>query len=124
MIDPQSPRPARTGLPDPDTILSEALLRPPPRVLPAAADGVAVASRPVITYRILRTNQVDPYDRPLAEAAIAFAARAAGDEFRGTARKAAKIAIANADAEDFTDLADLIASLPAEAAMIQRDPPI
>lgn len=124
MTDPRSPRLARTGLPDPSTIVSEALLRPPRLVLLAAADDADAAARPVITYRILRTNQVDPYDRPLAEAAIAFAARAAGDEFRGTARKAAKIAIANAETEVFTDLADLIASLPADAVMIQRDPPI
>jgi hypothetical protein len=94
--------------------------------VPAAADAAAAAARPAITYRILRTNQVDPYDRPLADAeiAVAVAARATGDAFQGTARKAAKIAIANAETEVFADLADLIASLPAEADMIQRDPPI
>jgi len=52
------------------------------------------------------------------------AAAAAGDNFRGTARKAAKLSIANAPLETFTDLSALIASLPPHKAMVKHVPPI
>ena len=47
-----------------------------------------------------------------------------GDNFRGTARKAAKLSIANAPPETFTDLSTLIASLPSHKAMVNHVPPI
>jgi len=52
------------------------------------------------------------------------AAAAGGDKFRGTARKAAKLSIANAQMETFSDLQVLINSLAPEAAMANHVPPI
>ena len=48
----------------------------------------------------------------------------AGDNFRGTSRKAVKLSIANAPLESFGDVKDLIATLPAHAAMVNRSPRI
>ncbi|MGH9719827.1 MAG: hypothetical protein ACRD8O_06415 [Bryobacteraceae bacterium] len=53
-----------------------------------------------------------------------MAARAPNDNFRGTARKAAKLSIANAPLETFADLPGLIATLPAHKAMANHSPPI
>lgn len=123
MSERSSPLTVRTGLPSPITVLSEALLRPPKGGAPATA---GVEASPAISYRILRTNQVDAYDDPVAEMDIPAIglAFAAGDAFRGTARKAAKISISPAATEVFTDLAELIASLPAEDLLTDHDPEI
>src|SRR5215212_1790232 len=88
----------RTGLPTPSTVLRETQLRPPARS--AVESPHAQAERP-ITYRILRTNQMDPYDQALTEAEIITLGREriVGDDFRGTARRAAKLSIANAETE-------------------------
>ncbi|MBZ5680278.1 MAG: hypothetical protein LAO24_09255 [Acidobacteriia bacterium] len=100
------------------------------------------------TYRILKTTEVDSYEstRPAkalrlalhgkktpAPAAIAAAAKlspakgalaakpaaAAGDNFAGTARKAAKLSIAAAKTENFTDVSKLIASLTPVDQMVK-----
>jgi len=83
------------------------------------------------TYRIIVTNEMDEYDAPVAPAdllgtsAAALAARAGGgDDFQGTARKAAKISIADAPTEVFNDLQNLIATLPAIKTMANHKPPI
>ena len=44
--------------------------------------------------------------------------------FQGTARKAAKLAVANAPVVTFNDLKDLIATLPAKQSMVNHTPPI
>ena len=102
------------------------------------------------TYRILKTTEVDSYEttpaanalRKLlhgkahpAPAAIAAAAKLppqrggkpapapGGDNFVGTARKAAKLSIAAAPTENFNDLSNLIASLPALDVMIKLNIP-
>lgn len=113
----------RTGLPTPSTVLRETQLRPPARS--AVESPHAQAERP-ITYRILRTNQMDPYDQALTEAEIITLGREriVGDDFRGTARRAAKLSIANAETEVFGDLSGLIASLPTDATMVHRRRPI
>jgi len=99
------------------------------------------------TYRILKTTEVDSYETtPTAEAlrkalhgkakpapaAIAAAAKlspvkrprgpkpaAGGDNFAGTARKAAKLSQAVAPTENFSDMSNLIASLPALDVMVK-----
>jgi hypothetical protein len=80
------------------------------------------------TYRILRTTQMDPYDIPLQRAEVATLGieRFAGvdEAFRGSSRKAAKLAIADTAVEAFEDVEDLVATLPAEQGMISRQPPI
>src|SRR5712672_2133347 len=76
----------------------------------------AAAAAPAPTFKILVTNQVDPYDRPLSPAAIA-ALRAqpfapVSDNFAGTKRKAAKLSIADGPMKSFADLNALIATFP------------
>jgi hypothetical protein len=94
------------------------------------------------TYRILKTTEVDSYETTPtavalgkalkgktapAPAAIAAAAKTklpGGDNFAGTARKAAKLSIANANVENFADVSKLVASLPAVAAMVKLNIPV
>ncbi|MGH7678624.1 MAG: hypothetical protein ACRENU_09175 [Gemmatimonadaceae bacterium] len=79
------------------------------------------------SYEIIRTTQVDPYDKPLSPdgARVAAAAMAVkGDSFRGTARKAAKITVSRSKTEVFTDLKALIDSLPSESSMKNHTPKI
>ncbi len=114
----------RPGMPERSNIVAEKILTPERRdaEAPAARAGGA---RP---YRILRTSETDPYDTPLRPAEIATLGleRFAGfdDAYRGEARKAAKISIADAEVEDFEDIEDLIETLPAEVDMTTRQPPI
>lgn len=111
-----SVNPDRAGLPALDSI--------------SFADSAAL---PAIrgTFRILRTNEIDSYEGPPpteAGAPLAMAAAAhtlaAGDNFQGTARKAAKLSVADAPTEKFKDLKNLIKSLPAESVMTSHQPPI
>lgn len=96
--------------------------------------------------RIIHTTEVDAYEdtavatklnkllhgggaQAPAPAALASALKAkpkaaSGDQYVGTARKAAKLSIASAPQETFTDLKDLIASLTPDNAMIHHKPPI
>jgi protein involved in temperature-dependent protein secretion len=58
-------------------------------------------------------------DVPVSLAAAATFA-AAGDNFAGTDRKAAKLAISNAATQSFTDVKDLIGTLVPDANMIKH----
>jgi hypothetical protein len=81
------------------------------------------ASATATVYRILITNQVDPYDTAAPVlAAAAFAPP--GDNFTGNDRKAAKLTIAKGKKEQFTDLKDLVATLVPDAKMIAHKPKI
>lgn len=80
-------------------------------------------------YRIIVTNEMDPYDDSVSPAKLVATSASAlaapgGDNFTGTARKAAKTSIADATTENFADLQDLIATLPAIKTMKNRQPPI
>jgi hypothetical protein len=115
----------RPGLPAPKSVVAEMTLTPPP----AGATAAAARASPARTaYRILRTNQLDAYDKPLPQGAVTAEALAAlapaGDQFRGTARKAAKLSIADAAVEALDDVKQLIDSLPSEEAMKNHEPPI
>lgn len=121
MAQPNQGNPARPGLPAQSSVVSEAVLRPVRRALAVAP----IAS--IRTYRILRTNEVDPKDRPVARtqvAAIGAPAAPLGDEFDGSARKAAKLTIASTAAQSFDDLPDLINTLPQRRVMINHEPEI
>ena len=106
------------------------------------------------TYRILKTTEVDSYETtPTALAlrkalhgklapapkAIAAAAKlptvkrqrgrkpapaAGGDNFAGQARMAAKLSIAAAPTQNFSDVGNLIASLPSVAQMVALNIPV
>ena len=114
-----SPR-KRRGLPAANTVVAEIAFIPGGRRA-LIAPGAAPA------YRILRTTQVDPYDKPVSRRAIAAArapAAVAGDSFRGTSRKAAKLSIVPGKPDEFDDLKKLIKDLPDDADMADHDPPI
>ena len=121
--------PPRAGLPAPDTVLRTFALQPP---LTAAATDLP-ASPATTIYQVLRTDLMDPYDTGpgLLAAALAGAAidtgeldRRLGDQYQGTARKAAKISISPAERELFSNLVELIDSLPEEDVMIDHHPPM
>jgi len=101
-------------------------------------DSVTFKSKPKgPTYRILKTTEVDSYEttptamalgkvlkgkKAPAPATIAAAVKTklpGGDNFAGKDRKAAKLSIAAAPTENFSDVSKLIASLPALDAMIK-----
>jgi hypothetical protein len=108
----------------------------PQRVGMPALDSISFADTAPLakvqgTYQILRTNEIDSYEGPpltdssgVAMAITVSALAATGDNFRGTARKAAKLSIADAPTESFRDVKNLIGSLPAESVMKSHNPPI
>ena len=115
---------ARQGMPEPSLVVTETTLTPGRR----GAESSTASARGTGTYRILRTSEVDPYDDPLqpAEVDTLGVERFAGfdETYQGTARRAAKTSIADAEPEDFQDVRDLIEALPAEAEMTTHQPPI
>jgi hypothetical protein len=87
------------------------------------SEAAAMAeSLEVPRFRIIRTNEVDAYEKAATSqetlnVALAEAAPV-GDNFSGTARKAAKLSLANAPLKTFGDLKTLINSLPAHEDMV------
>ena len=113
------------GAPKPSSVVAEDVLTPRRRTRARAG---AAAAAPAPTFKILVTNQLDPYDRPLSSAALA-ALRAqpfapVSDNFAGTKRKAAKLSIADGVMKSFSDLNALIATFPPDSKMINRKPKI
>jgi len=78
------------------------------------------------SFTIIRTTEVDSYEAAPAALLPPGAARAvpAGDQFKGTARKAAKLSIPKATVEKFNELRTLLNSLPADEDMSKHKPPI
>lgn len=114
----------RPGMPERSLVVTEKTLTPVRRSIEALAASASGAA----TYRILRTSETDLYDAPLqpAEVATLGLERFAGfdDTYRGTARKAAKISIADAAVEAFGDVKALVETLPTDRDMASRRPPI
>ena len=107
--------PVRAGMPARDSITG---------IITPVSAAAAVAG---VQYRIIETNEVDEYEEvETTTAGLAAAAKKlpTGDSFKGTSRKAAKISIATAKTENFSDLRDLIASLAPENAMKNHNPKI
>jgi hypothetical protein len=78
-------------------------------------------------YRVIKTVEVDAYEKPLAPAEMAAAGATRmvpGDDFGGTDRKDAKLSLASAATENFGDLQQLLKSLPADGKMIKHKPPL
>lgn len=86
------------------------------------------ASRELEGYRILRTTEVDGYEPPVTREDVEEQSRGVAaprsDTYAGTARKAAKLSIADAQEEVFADLRELIASLTPDQAMTRHTPRI
>jgi hypothetical protein len=98
----------------------------------AGAQPMKAAASGVAAFRIIRTNEVDGYEKgataggTLAKmsAATRSAAAAANDNFTGKARRPAKISIAKAPLRTYTDLKYLVRYLPTDESMIKRTPKI
>ena len=109
----------KSYLPDPARILQIITFQE----ATAAAATAQTVSPP--TFRILRTNELDPYEKAKSHATIAASAVAlAGDDFGGSDRKKAKLSISNAPLENFDDLSALLDSLPSDAKMAKHVPKI
>jgi hypothetical protein len=98
---------------------------------PASASSGAAAPPAARTFRVIRTDELDSYEDPMPIedlVALRFSSLRAdpptGDRFRGSARKAAKLSVADAEMEEFDDLRDLIETLPSHKTMVNHNPPI
>lgn len=94
-----------------------------------AKDSIVGVTTPMANskYTVIHTNEVDVYEEGAMGPGLAAAASAAlpvGDDYSGTARKAAKLSISAAKTENFKDVKDLIKSLTADSLMIAHKPPI
>ena len=121
----QSPR--RAGLPDSASIVGVVGFTPSEGTRPLALASESTESAPAAKYRMILTNEVDAYEKKPKQGEILaemFTAQATSDSFAGTSRKAAKLSIANAKMETFSDLRDLLASLPSVEVMRKRKPQI
>ena len=92
-----------------------------------AKDTITAITTLAGKYTIIHTREMDQYDKGAMGPGLAAAAVAApptGDDFQGTARKAAKLSISTAKAENFKDVKDLVTSLVPDAKMIAHKPKI
>src|SRR5258707_15065209 len=87
------------GSPSPSTVVAEEVLTPTRTGMPAAAAAVGVAK----TYRILVTNQTDPYDGPVSLAAAATFA-AGGGKFPRKDPKEGKPTVLKANGRAFVEV--------------------
>jgi hypothetical protein len=110
-------------IPRQDSVLTESWLAST-RSHQVLGDTTSVSA----AYRILLTNQFDPYDQPRSPMDLLSPELAAppgmGENYQGTARKAAKLSIANAPLETFAEVSDLIRTLPSISTMVNHHPPI
>lgn len=126
----------RAGMPAPDSIVEVRTLQPP---APEATDALSTsraAAAPPRAFRIIRTNEVDGYERAAADAlstmdvagrgakeAAKTAAKkssrkaADSDTFGGTSRKAAKTSLSAAPVRTYKDVRTLINTLPSHDSM-------
>lgn len=122
-------------LPPPSSVLATLSIASTRPVTGLAAQPGAggVAGQPgVDRYRILRTDEVDANDASLAPeeraniaaTGLAAATRRGGDDFAGTARKAAKLSISDAAPETFDSVAAIVATLPSKSDMVHHSPGI
>ena len=111
---------ARPGLPDPKSVVAEIPFSAPGEKMPTTEAPGAPPPR----FRIIRTNEVDQYEKPPSKASVAESvfveAPPPGDNFKGTSRKASKLFISDAKTEKFKDLGDLIKTFPAHKDMRKK----
>ncbi|HEX7174160.1 MAG TPA: hypothetical protein VF240_02585 [Pyrinomonadaceae bacterium] len=122
----------RTGMPARDSIVKVwRHSKPSGAKKTSGAKSMKAAASGVAAFRIIRTNEVDGYEKgATAEGTLAKmsaatpSAAAANDNFTGTQRRAAKISIAKAPLRTYTDLKNLVRYLPTDESMIKRTPKI
>jgi hypothetical protein len=115
----------RAGMPAQDSVVEVRTLRVPSGAKARAAKGRAR------TFRVIRTNEVDGYERAAtprgtldAGAAKRAAKKPRSDNFEGTARRAAKLSIARARTRSYKDLRNLFRTLTPDAEMAALQPKI
>ncbi len=119
MTETQSAQEQAVWMPSRDLIVSEAQLTPAPGA--TSRD----LSQPETTYTVIRTIEVDGYEEPPSRDLVGGPqARPKGDNYQGTARKAAKLSIAPGQPQQFADVKALIASLTPDKQMAHHQPPI
>jgi hypothetical protein len=120
MTDSNGSNTPRVGMPPMASVVEEKTLVPPRAAL--APRSAAATRRPA--YRILRTDEFDAYESSLPRAAIPMlgARVSVTENFAGTARKAAKLSVADAVPEIFDDVKDLIGTLPSKRIMTAHRP--
>lgn len=114
----------RAGMPSADSVREVREVKPPA--------GLALTSQAAadFSFRIIRTNEVDGYEEgALSFGLLAAAAKksakkpakkgAGGDNFTGTARKAAKLSISAAPTRAYKDVRSLINTLPSHQEMVK-----
>jgi len=74
------------------------------------------------SFRVIKTTEVDPYEKAAKTTVTAALAAPTGDSFAGTARKSAKLSISTATTEPFANVKALIDTLPSHAK-IKNDTP-
>lgn len=92
-----------------------------------AKDSVAAVTKVGTKFTIFHTNEMDAYEEGAmgpGTAASILPSAPAGDDFGGTARKAAKLSISPAKTENFKDVKDLIKSFMSDTKMIVHKPKI
>jgi hypothetical protein len=118
----------RPGLPSAKTVVTEFTLAPALSAGPGPAAAVAPPGAPQKTYRVLRTNQLDGYDKPLPAGPVTAASLVAlaptSDAYAGTDRKASKLSIGSGKIEEFADVQALLDSLPSVNDMVNHKPKI
>lgn len=116
----------QAGMPASSSIVGVIGFTPFQGLGPLATGAAAAGRAPAARYQMILTNEVDAYERKPKQGEVVetFTALAAGDNFTGSDRRAAKLSIADAQFESFDDLRDLLATLPSVAAMKNRQPPI
>ena len=76
------------------------------------------------SFRVIRTTEIDQYEKAAKAPVTAALAAAVGDTFGGTARKSAKLSISKATTEQIASVKALIDSLPSHAKMKNHKPKI
>jgi hypothetical protein len=76
------------------------------------------------SFRVIKTTEVDPYEKAAKTTVTAALAAPTGDSFAGTARKSAKLSISTATTEPFANVKALIDTLPSHAKMKNHTPKI
>jgi len=94
-----------------------------------AKDSVAAVTTIGTKFTIIHTTELDAYEKGamgpgLAVAKAALPKAPTGDNYSGTARKAAKLSISAAKTENFNDVQALVKSLVSDAKMIAHTPKI
>lgn len=122
----------RAGMPAPDSVVEVRTLRPPAPEASGTRSASRSASSAPRAFRIIRTNELDGYERAATEAlsprgatsreakeAAKKASRKAVDRdtFGGTARKAAKTSLSTARVRTYKDVRTLIRTLPSHDSM-------